>query len=43
VVSLSPPGDQSGVIVSVGAPITEQDLATMTLSLRAAAELPAQR
>jgi len=28
VVSLSPPGDQSGVIVSVGAPITEQDLAT---------------
>lgn len=43
VVSLSPPGDQSGVIVSAGAPITEQDLATMTLSLRATAELPAQR
>jgi Zn-dependent protease with chaperone function len=43
VVSLSPPGDQSGAIVSVGAPITEQQLAAMTLSLRAAAELPAQR
>jgi len=43
VVSLSPPDDQSGVIVSSGAPITEQDLAAMTLSLRAAAEVPAPR
>jgi Zn-dependent protease with chaperone function len=41
-VSLSPPDDQSGVIVSQGAPITEQELAAMTLSLRATAEVPAQ-
>jgi Zn-dependent protease with chaperone function len=43
VVSLSPPGPQSGVIVYFGAPITEQQLAAMTLSLRATAEVPAQR
>jgi Zn-dependent protease with chaperone function len=43
VVSLSPPGPQSGVIVYFGAPITEQQLAAMTLSLRAAAEVLAHR
>ena len=43
VVSLSPPGPQSGVVVNFGAPITEQQLAAMTLSLRAVAEIPAHR
>jgi Zn-dependent protease with chaperone function len=43
VVSLSPPGPQSGVVAYVGATVTEQQLAAMTLSLRAAAEVPAQR
>jgi Zn-dependent protease with chaperone function len=42
VVSLSPPGPQSGVVAYVGATVTEQQLAAMTLSLRADAEVPAQ-
>jgi Zn-dependent protease with chaperone function len=43
VVSVSPPGPQSGAIVYPGATITEQELAAMTLSLRATTEVPAQR
>jgi Zn-dependent protease with chaperone function len=42
VMSLSSPGPQSGVLVYSGATITEQELAAMTLSLRAAAEVPAK-
>lgn len=43
VVSLASPGSQSsGVIAYIGAPITEQELATMTLSLRDAAEVRTQ-
>jgi hypothetical protein len=42
VMSLSSPGPQSGVLVYSGATITEQELAAMTLSLRAAAEVPAR-
>jgi hypothetical protein len=43
VVSLSPPGSQSENIVFVGPPVSEQQLATMTRSFRAIAEVPAQR
>ncbi len=39
VVSLSSPGSQSGITSYPGVPITEQELATMTLSLRDAAEV----
>jgi hypothetical protein len=43
VVSVSPPGPQSGAIVYPGTTITEQELAAMTLSLRATTEVLAQR
>jgi hypothetical protein len=41
-VSLSSPGPQSGVVAYAGTTITEQELAAMTLSLRAAAEVPSK-
>jgi hypothetical protein len=40
--SLSSPGPQSGVVAYAGTTITEQELAAMTLSLRAAAEVPSK-